>query len=188
MTNGHSVGNIEKEPMHLSDTDSDTCSDDVHVSDASHSIISDIKETTHEQTACDVATADCVTNAIPSLATTEEIASYTSLPAGNCSTVTISHVNDEDTEDSCHTRINMMRSACDDKLSVTNKSQSLFHYDKSGTLRVYFLVIEGLSSTVSACPKNYQPQTLEMLFELMRLASISLGKLAVVMCHVVYWK
>jgi hypothetical protein len=57
-----------------------------------------------------------------------------------------------------------------------NKPRMVFDSDVSGTLHVYFLVIEGLSSTVSACPKNYQPQTLEMLFEMMRLASRTLGK------------
>jgi hypothetical protein len=66
----------------------------------------------------------------------------------------------------------------DDKLSTSlNKPRAIFDSDRSGTLRVYFLVIEGLSSTVSACPKNYQPQTLEMLFELMRLAARALGKM-----------
>lgn len=66
----------------------------------------------------------------------------------------------------------------DNKLIFTlNKPRMVFDSDAFGTLRVYFLVIEGLSSTVSACPKYYQPQTLEMLFELMRLASHSLGKL-----------
>ena len=51
-------------------------------------------------------------------------------------------------------------------------SETLADLDnRTGALRVYFLLIEGLASAVSSCPKNYQPQTLEMLFELMRLAA-----------------
>lgn len=59
---------------------------------------------------------------------------------------------------------------------LLSNSRQVFNNDKSGALHVYFLIVEGLSSTVSAGPKNYQPQTLEMLFELMRLASRVLGK------------
>ena len=50
--------------------------------------------------------------------------------------------------------------------------QTLEDLDKhTGVLHVYYLVLEGLSSTASACPKNYQPQTLEMFFELLRSAA-----------------
>ena len=38
----------------------------------------------------------------------------------------------------------------------------------TGVLHVWFLVLEGLANTVATCPKAYQPQTLEMLFELLR--------------------
>ena len=41
----------------------------------------------------------------------------------------------------------------------------------TGVLHVWFLVIEGMASTVVACPKNYQPQILETLFSIMRSAS-----------------
>ena len=44
--------------------------------------------------------------------------------------------------------------------------------DKStGVLRVYFLVLDGLAMTATSCPKNFQPQTLEVLFDLLREAS-----------------
>lgn len=43
--------------------------------------------------------------------------------------------------------------------------------NQSGVLHVFFLIFEGLASAVSACPKNYQPQTLEALFQLMRSAA-----------------
>ena len=39
---------------------------------------------------------------------------------------------------------------------------------QTGVLHVWTLILEGLSSTVAACPRSYQPQTLEMLFELLR--------------------
>ncbi|XP_077977427.1 brefeldin A-inhibited guanine nucleotide-exchange protein 3-like [Glandiceps talaboti] len=40
--------------------------------------------------------------------------------------------------------------------------------DESGIIRVWFLLLEGLTGAVSTCPRNYQPQTLELLFELLR--------------------
>ena len=46
----------------------------------------------------------------------------------------------------------------------------------TGVLHVWLLVLEGMASTVSTCPKNYQPQTLEMLFELLRSAAQTPGK------------
>ena len=45
----------------------------------------------------------------------------------------------------------------------------------TGILHVWLLVLEGLASTVSTCPKNYQPQTLEVLFELLRSAAQTPG-------------
>ena len=61
--------------------------------------------------------------------------------------------------------------------SVTAKKIEFdFELDRSGALRVYFFVIEGLAGTVMSCPRNYQPQTLEMLFELMRCAAKVPGK------------
>jgi len=60
--------------------------------------------------------------------------------------------------------------------SVTVTSVDLESLDNhTGVLHVYFLVIEGLASTVASCPKYYQPQTLEVLFELMRSVAIVPG-------------
>jgi len=56
-------------------------------------------------------------------------------------------------------------------MSVLEDSRQLFESDRSGCLRVYFLVVEGLTETVSSCPKNYQPQSLDVLFAIMRSAS-----------------
>lgn len=53
--------------------------------------------------------------------------------------------------------------------SVTKSIDDLDN--SSGVLHVFFLIFEGLASAVSSCPKNYQPQTLEMLFQLMRSAA-----------------
>ena len=41
----------------------------------------------------------------------------------------------------------------------------------TGVLRVWFLVLEGLTNTVSACTRNYQPQILQTLFDLLRSAA-----------------
>ncbi len=46
----------------------------------------------------------------------------------------------------------------------------------TGVLHVWFLVLDGLTNTVSNCPKNYQPQTLEVLFSLLRSAATTPGK------------
>ena len=47
----------------------------------------------------------------------------------------------------------------------------------TGVLHVWFLVLEGLATTVATAPKHYQPQTLEMLFTLLRSASQVPGEL-----------
>ncbi|KAH3736125.1 hypothetical protein DPMN_042687 [Dreissena polymorpha] len=41
----------------------------------------------------------------------------------------------------------------------------------SGILHVWFLLLEGMSGAVSSCPREFQPKTMEMLFELLRAAS-----------------
>ena len=57
-------------------------------------------------------------------------------------------------------------------LELSYSAENLDQLDNhTGVLHVWFLVLEGLASTVSTCPRGYQPQTLEMLFELMRAAS-----------------
>ncbi|XP_033635429.1 brefeldin A-inhibited guanine nucleotide-exchange protein 3-like isoform X2 [Asterias rubens] len=40
--------------------------------------------------------------------------------------------------------------------------------DATGISRVWFLLLEGLAGAVSTCPRQHQPQTLELLFELLR--------------------
>ena len=46
----------------------------------------------------------------------------------------------------------------------------------TGILHVWFLVLEGLANTVSTCPRTYQPQTLEVLFEMLRAAATTPGE------------
>lgn len=41
----------------------------------------------------------------------------------------------------------------------------------TGILHVWFLLLEGISGAISQCPKSFQPNTMEMLFELLRGAS-----------------
>ncbi|EDO36388.1 predicted protein [Nematostella vectensis] len=40
--------------------------------------------------------------------------------------------------------------------------------DDTGILRVWYLLLEGLTNAVSHCPRRYQPQTLEVLFDILR--------------------
>lgn len=40
--------------------------------------------------------------------------------------------------------------------------------DDTGVLRVWFLLLEGLTKVVAQCPCKYQPQTLEVLFDILR--------------------
>ena len=49
--------------------------------------------------------------------------------------------------------------------------------DESGIMRVWFLLLEGLTGAVSTCPKQHQPQTLELLFELLRSVLVIPGQL-----------
>ena len=48
--------------------------------------------------------------------------------------------------------------------------------DESGIIRVWFLLLEGLTGSVSMCPRQHQPQTLELLFELLRSVLVIPGK------------
>ncbi|XP_072178180.1 brefeldin A-inhibited guanine nucleotide-exchange protein 3-like [Diadema setosum] len=49
--------------------------------------------------------------------------------------------------------------------------------DHTGIIRVWFLLLEGLTGAVALCPRRYQPPTLELLFELLRSMSINPGPL-----------
>ncbi len=53
----------------------------------------------------------------------------------------------------------------------------------TGVLHVWFLALEGLASTVSTCPKNYQPQTLERLFDLLRSAAQTPGQIFILLIY-----
>ena len=47
-------------------------------------------------------------------------------------------------------------------------AQSIIAIDDTGVLRVWFLLLEGLTGAVAQCPRRFQPQTLEVLFEILR--------------------
>ena len=49
-----------------------------------------------------------------------------------------------------------------------NSSTSITAIDDTGILRVWFLLLEGLTNAVVQCPRKYQPQTLEVLFDILR--------------------
>ena len=45
---------------------------------------------------------------------------------------------------------------------------SIASIDDTGVLRVWFLLLEGLTKVVAQCPCKFQPQTLEILFDILR--------------------
>lgn len=45
---------------------------------------------------------------------------------------------------------------------------SIASIDDTGVLRVWFLLLEGLTKVVAQCPCKFQPQTLEVLFDILR--------------------
>eukprot|EP00057_Strongylocentrotus_purpuratus_P014165 XP_011668639.1 PREDICTED: brefeldin A-inhibited guanine nucleotide-exchange protein 3 [Strongylocentrotus purpuratus] len=47
--------------------------------------------------------------------------------------------------------------------------------DYTGIIRVWFLLLEGLTGAVALCPRRYQPPTLELLFELLRAMAVNPG-------------
>lgn len=52
--------------------------------------------------------------------------------------------------------------------SSATTAASITAIDDTGVLRVWYLLLEGLTSAVACCPRRYQPQTLEVLFEILR--------------------
>ncbi|XP_074653085.1 brefeldin A-inhibited guanine nucleotide-exchange protein 3-like [Tubulanus polymorphus] len=65
---------------------------------------------------------------------------------------------------------------CVSRLDINTPTRTLSTIDNhTGVLHVWFLLFEGLASSVSQCPKSYQPQSLEMLFELLRSAATTPG-------------
>lgn len=53
-------------------------------------------------------------------------------------------------------------------ISAPASASSITAIDVTGILRVWFLLLEGLTNAVVQCPKRYQPQTLEVLFDILR--------------------
>ncbi|EDV24575.1 uncharacterized protein TRIADDRAFT_56511 [Trichoplax adhaerens] len=47
-------------------------------------------------------------------------------------------------------------------------SYTILKTDDTGILRVWYLLLEGLTSAVVTCPRKYQPQSLELLFNLFK--------------------
>ena len=45
---------------------------------------------------------------------------------------------------------------------------SIASIDDTGVLRVWFLLLDGLTKVVAQCPCKFQPQTLEVLFDILR--------------------
>ena len=41
----------------------------------------------------------------------------------------------------------------------------------SGILHVWFLLLDGLATSICSCPKSFQPKTIEMMYELLRSAA-----------------
>ncbi|XP_041353818.1 brefeldin A-inhibited guanine nucleotide-exchange protein 3-like isoform X2 [Gigantopelta aegis] len=52
----------------------------------------------------------------------------------------------------------------------------------SGILHVWFLLLDGLATSISSCPKSFQPKTIEMLYELLRSAADVPGPRFAVYC------
>ena len=60
----------------------------------------------------------------------------------------------------------------DHKDTKTSEPTSLTDLDRpTGILHVWFLLLEGVCGATAACPRNFQPATMETLFELLRAAS-----------------
>ena len=71
--------------------------------------------------------------------------------------------------------------AADTPISLSSQyiGTPLEQLDKpTGVLRVWYLVLDGLAMTANSCPKTFQPQTLEVLFDLLRSAAKLPGKFA----------
>ena len=60
--------------------------------------------------------------------------------------------------------------------------------DVTGVSRVWFLLLEGLAGAVSTCPRQHQPQTLELLFELLRSVLAVPGEISEATVTFIYLK
>ena len=54
------------------------------------------------------------------------------------------------------------------QIPTMTSAASITSIDDTGVLRVWFLLLEGLSKVVAQCPCTFQPQTLEVLFDILR--------------------
>lgn len=52
--------------------------------------------------------------------------------------------------------------------SSTNTASSIVAIDDTGILRVWFLLLEGLTSNIATSPKRFQPMIIELLFDILR--------------------
>eukprot|EP00795_Rhopilema_esculentum_P017288 gene17289-8866_t len=53
----------------------------------------------------------------------------------------------------------------------SSTAKSITAIDDTGILRVWFLLLEGLTSAVGTCPRRFQAQTIDLLFEILRSIS-----------------
>lgn len=53
-------------------------------------------------------------------------------------------------------------------IPTMTSAASIASIDDTGVLRVWFLLLEGLTKVVAQCPCKFQPQTLEVLFDILR--------------------
>lgn len=56
----------------------------------------------------------------------------------------------------------------DEKQHASNTASSIVAIDDTGILRVWFLLLEGLTSNVASSPRRFQPMIIELLFEILR--------------------
>lgn len=59
------------------------------------------------------------------------------------------------------------KAKADLQIAFKNSAQSIIKIDDTGILRVWFLLLEGLTNAVAQCPRRFQPQTLEILFDIL---------------------
>lgn len=63
-------------------------------------------------------------------------------------------------------------SGSDSELKVfASTAKSITAIDDTGILRVWFLLLEGLTSAIGTCPRRFQAQTIDLLFEILRSIS-----------------
>lgn len=77
--------------------------------------------------------------------------------------------DDDEVEYDIKARLKPLMKYYNNEELITYRPVSLNELDNhTGVLRVWFLVLEGLAGTVTACLKSHQSQTLEMFFDLLK--------------------